>query len=638
MLLLIIASCDVYNYAARYLMDEVVQGKKMERNLLESLRYLWEKRAVQPDEARVKIGFRFYVVQLDDEGYPAILYGDTTYPVYEDEASGKEYVDLDASGQPSTQKGFQKEYVKNLSHQSFLLEESILLNFYIHYLFGVIWLFGLFKDILGFLKSSTSSKTVSPKAREQAAKKLLAKIKVLIDKGKHAQLIEILTDSENRGLLHSKLDRLDIHLGKAYLQLGEFEKGISILKRFSGRFKNDEESKVIIGEYYSKNRQHARIQDISYLLAYLETTEDVDFMSWLVKFVFKYKLSDRHTVRGLVKICATEAATAELRGYVLEAISQWDQIDSVGEEFFQNCKMADPDNPRPRTILAEIKLASGRFDEALDELEELLNLDYENQKIHEMLYTIYDLKGQLNDLFLIYTNVLEEYPDETIAVAQQRKIQMSPDFDHSDIDRDSKLSLAELLDRRKKGDSAAEQSILRKYERRLTIMFTDIKGYTAMTESQSVVETMAILQESDDIILPLIARHEGEVIKKIGDAYMARFESSESAIMAAIQIQQSIRKNNLRREKDGKISWHIRIGLNTGDVIMKDGDVFGDVVNVASRVESQALVDGVFCTAATRDDVSSEKFKFVTHQSKKLKGKLEAMDLFSVVFDLNGSV
>ena len=147
---------------------------------------------------------------------------------------------------------------------------------------------------------------------------------------------------------------------------------------------------------------------------------------------------------------------------------------------------------------------------------------------------------------------------------------------------------------------------------------------------------MAILQESDDIISPLISKHEGEIIKKIGDAFMAKFESSESAIMAAIQIQQAIQKNNDRREKDGKITWHIRIGLNTGHVIVKDGDVFGDAVNVASRVESLALVDGVFCTASTKDDVTSDRFTFIRHQAKKMKGKLEAMDLFSVVFDVRG--
>ena len=120
----------------------------------------------------------------------------------------------------------------------------------------------------------------------------------------------------------------------------------------------------------------------------------------------------------------------------------------------------------------------------------------------------------------------------------------------------------------------------------------------------------------------MIDKIEGVIIKKIGDAYMARFDSPDSAIVAAVQIQQSIKLNNDRREDENKITWHIRIGLNTGNVILKDGDLFGDAVNVASRVESLALVDGVFCTLATCEAVSNSKVQFIKHQSKKLKGKL----------------
>ena len=138
-------------------------------------------------------------------------------------------------------------------------------------------------------------------------------------------------------------------------------------------------------------------------------------------------------------------------------------------------------------------------------------------------------------------------------------MQLDPSFDQLKADQNSNLSLEELLDKRKKGDADAEQSILKKYERQLTIMFTDIQGYTAMTESQPVVETMAILQESEDIIAPIILKHEGVIIKKIGDAYMARFDSPDSAVIAAVQVQQAIKLNNERRESESKITWHIEL-------------------------------------------------------------------------------
>lgn len=626
---------DAYLYSSRYLLSEVVDSNPVERTYVDAFKYLIQNRDVSPQNSRIKIGLRSYPIELDADGYPAITFKGKSYPVYEDEDRGQEYVDLDNSGNPSTEEGSEKAYAESLSHQDFFLRDSILLTFYIHYVLLAWWIIGLLKVFKG-LFTSQNSKVVTAKSREKSAKKVLSRIDVLIKKGRHSELIETLTNPENRRLLHGEIEQFDINLGQSYLELGHNEKAVSVLKRYANRFSEDQEAKVILGEYFSKHRQSARIEDMPFLLAYLDKTEDIDFINWWLSLVMKYKLTDRKTIRGLVKVCSTEAGTSELREYVLEVLSEQKPSDEIGEEFYTSCKQLAPEDPRPRIMLAELKLSAGKFDEVLDELEELLNLDYENQRVHEMLYMIYDLKGQLNDLYLIYSNVLQEYPDEPIAVSQQRKIQTSPDFDSLRIDQDSNLSLAELLEKRKKGDAAAEQSILRKYEKFLTIMFTDIQGYTAMTESQSVVETMAILQESDDIISPLINKHEGEVIKKIGDAFMAKFESSESAITAAIQIQQAIQKNNDRREKDGKITWHIRIGLNTGHVIVKDGDVFGDAVNVASRVESLALVDGVFCTASTKDDVTSDRFTFIRHQAKKMKGKLEAMDLFSVVFDARG--
>ncbi len=628
---------DILLYCSRHLTEEVINGSTVEREIADALKYLWAERLSTPELSRIKIGFRYYSINLDSDGYPAIEYSGTSYPVYEDEQSAQEYLDLDSSGNPTTNETLTKAYAERLTHQSFLLNESIAFTFFIHYFLGLIWILGFFQDLINAFKISNAGvKAGSKKSREKTIKKLLNKIETLIQKGDNRKIVETLMSSETRELLGNRLERFGLDLGRSQLAIGQSEDAIPILKRYASRFKDNYDAKVLIGKYFSENRKKARIQDMPYLLAFLDTSEDVDFMSWLAKLAIKYKSNDRRTIRGLVKICSSEAVTPELQEHVLGVLSEYQEIDDVGEEFYENCKLSDAENPQPRVKLAEAKLASGRFEEALDELEELLNLDYENQKVHNMLFTIYQLKEQLNDLFLIYSTVLQDYPDEPIAIAQQRKMQLDPSFDQEKADQNSSLSMEELLDKRKKGDVDVEKSILKKYERQLTIMFTDIQGYTAMTESQSVVETMAILQDSEDIIPPIIVKHEGVVIKKIGDAYMARFDSSDSAVMAAVQIQQAIKLNNDRREAENKITWHIRIGLNTGNVILKDGDLFGDAVNVASRVESLALVDGVFCTLATCEAVSNTKVQFIKHQAKKLKGKLEVMDLFSVAFDPNG--
>ena len=635
-LLSLVLIVDVLLYCSRHLTEEVIGGSTIERGLGDAIKYLWEERLSTPESSKIKIGYRYYSINLDVDGYPAIEYSGQSYPVYEEDGSAEEYLDLDSSGKPTIDETSTKAYAQRMSHQDFLMNESITNNFFIHYLIVILWLFGFFQDIKNAFKiSRTGVKASSAKSRDKMIKKLLGKIQVTLRKGNNQKIVDLLTNSETRELLGNRLEQFGLDLGKSQFALGQFEEAIPTLKRVVSRSKDNYDAKVLIGKYFAENRKQARIQDMPYLLAFLDTSEDVDFMRWLASLAMKYKSNDRRTIRGLVKICSSEAVTPELQEHVLKVLGEYQEIDDVGEEFYENCKLSDPENPQPRVMLAEAKLSSGRFEEALDELEELLNLDYENQKVHDMLFTIYQLKEQLNDLFLIYSKVLEDYPEEPIAVAQQRKMQLDPSFDQLKADQNSNLSLEELLDKRRKGDTNAEHSILKKYERQLTIMFTDIQGYTAMTESQPVVETMAILQESEDIIAPIVSKHEGVIIKKIGDAYMARFDSPDSAIVAAVQIQQSIKLNNDRRESENKITWHIRIGLNTGNVILKDGDLFGDAVNVASRVESLALVDGVFCTLATCEAVSNSKVQFIKHQSKKLKGKLEAMDLFSVVFDLN---
>lgn len=628
---------DVFLYSSRHLTTELIGGSTVERGVVDALKYFWDERLVVPESSKIKIGHRYYSIILDDEGYPAIEYSGKSYPVYEDDNSAEEYVDLDKSGNPTVDETSSKAYAERMSHQNFFMNESMVLNFFIHYILALFWIYGLFQDIKNAFKiRRTGVKSNSIKSRDKMIKRQLGKIEALLAKGNDEKIVEVLTNKENRELLGNRLEKYALELGKSQLALGMYDDAIPTLKRFVSRSKDNHEAKILIGKYLSENRKQARIQDMPYLLAFLETSEDVDFMGWLAKLAIRYKSNDRRTIRGLVKICSSDAVTPELQEHVLKVLSEYQEIDHVGEEFYENCKASDPGNPQPRVMLAEAKLSSGRFEEALDELEELLNIDYENQKVHDMLYTIYQLKEQLNDLYLIYSTVLQDYPEEPIAVSQQRKMQLDPSFDQLKADQNSNLSLEELLDKRKKGDADAEQSILKKYERQLTIMFTDIQGYTAMTESQPVVETMAILQESEDIIAPIILKHEGVIIKKIGDAYMARFDSPDSAVIAAVQVQQAIKLNNERRESESKITWHIRIGLNTGNVILKDGDLFGDAVNVASRVESLALVDGVFCTAATCEAVSNSKVQFIKHQAKKLKGKLEAMDLFSVVFDPNG--
>ena len=127
-------------------------------------------------------------------------------------------------------------------------------------------------------------------------------------------------------------------------------------------------------------------------------------------------------------------------------------------------------------------------------------------------------------------------------------------------------------------------------ERRLSaIMFSDIKGFSRMMgEDQEA--TLRLLDEHNEIITPIIKRHKGKVLKFIGDAILSNYDSAVDATRAGVEIQATLRK--LNREKPDAEKIIIRIGIHIGDVVMKGGDIFGDGVNVAARIEPLAEPGG----------------------------------------------
>jgi class 3 adenylate cyclase len=515
-------------------------------------------------------------------------------------------------------------------------EATYLKKFYIPHALAFLFLLMLLKDVFSAISEKAAERASSPKARQKEVEKIVAQVESLSNKGKHEKVIKILDSKETRSKLGREMEKLDLFLGRAQIATGDPEQGLNQLKKYARTFKDDEDAAKEIGQYFADNKEAARQQDLPFLLAYLEDNDDADFMKFVAEFALKHKAGSKGSLKGLIKICDAGHAPEELWEFILENLMKLETTDDVAMDFYESMKKKDPENAKPVLMLAEAKMASGDFDGALDELESLLNLDYENQRVHDMLFTIYQLKEKINDLYQIYNTILEQVEDEPIAMAQQRKIQQEPGFNSDLASSRQNLSLEELLAMRKDGDASVENDIMKKYERKLTIMFSDIKGYTRMTESQSPLETMQILQESDDIFLPIFKKHEGTLIKKIGDAFMARFDSADSALIACMQIQQAIHLNNKKREEAGKIRWEVRIGLNTGNVIVKDGDVYGDAVNVASRVESSGEANEVFCTEDTVNSVVNKKLQFQKRDLKKVKGKADAIQLYSAVFDLEG--
>jgi adenylate cyclase len=133
--------------------------------------------------------------------------------------------------------------------------------------------------------------------------------------------------------------------------------------------------------------------------------------------------------------------------------------------------------------------------------------------------------------------------------------------------------------------------VLPEKQRRLAaIMFTDMVGYTALGQRNENL-SIALVEEQRKLIRPILARHSGREVKTIGDAFLVEFASALDAVRCAYDIQRATREFNVSLPEDKRI--HLRVGLHLGDVVESRGDISGDAVNVASRIEPLAEDGGV---------------------------------------------
>ena len=169
-----------------------------------------------------------------------------------------------------------------------------------------------------------------------------------------------------------------------------------------------------------------------------------------------------------------------------------------------------------------------------------------------------------------------------------------------------------------------------KSKRRLAaIMFTDMVGYTALGQKNEAL-SLSVLERQRSLIRPVLARHSGNEVKTIGDAFLAEFASALNAVRCAYDIQRSIREINTSLPDEERL--HIRIGIHVGDILESRGDISGDAVNVASRIEPLAEDGGVCLTRQVHDHVQNKfELSLVSMGSRTLKGVNSPVELYQMV-------
>ena len=124
-------------------------------------------------------------------------------------------------------------------------------------------------------------------------------------------------------------------------------------------------------------------------------------------------------------------------------------------------------------------------------------------------------------------------------------------------------------------------------QRRLAaILAADVVGYSRLMSANEVGTLAGLKAHRRELVDGKIAEHQGRIVKVTGDGMLVEFPSVVNAVACAAEIQRTMRKRNADVPEDRRIEF--RIGVNLGDIIVEDDDIFGDGVNVAARIESIA--------------------------------------------------
>jgi class 3 adenylate cyclase len=188
--------------------------------------------------------------------------------------------------------------------------------------------------------------------------------------------------------------------------------------------------------------------------------------------------------------------------------------------------------------------------------------------------------------------------------------------------------LGKLLEERER----LEEIISRKFTKRVTIMFTDMKGSSSIAETEGDMVSRYLIKKHNDILFPIIKENGGVLVKTMGDGTLSYFEDARDAVYTAMKIQISI--DSFNHSRPTKTALQIRIGLNTGTGIVEKSDIFGDAVNVASRFQTMATPGEIYISENTYNSLIDKDEFYCTHnRTTKLREMRGIYKVFKVFWD-----
>jgi adenylate cyclase len=144
----------------------------------------------------------------------------------------------------------------------------------------------------------------------------------------------------------------------------------------------------------------------------------------------------------------------------------------------------------------------------------------------------------------------------------------------------------------------------RKNCRLAAIMAVDVVGYCGLVGADEVRTLARVRAHLVELVEPLIAEYHGRVVKRTGDGALVEFGSTVDAVECAVAIQNGMAEREAARPEDQRVRY--RIGINMGEIVLEDGDIFGNVVNVAARLQEVAEAGGICVSASVQEQVRTK--------------------------------
>ena len=159
-----------------------------------------------------------------------------------------------------------------------------------------------------------------------------------------------------------------------------------------------------------------------------------------------------------------------------------------------------------------------------------------------------------------------------------------------------------------------------------TVLFTDVEGSTALTNRLGDAKARELLRQHERMVRQALKAHGGSEVKTMGDGFMASFSSATKALECAIAIQRGFAQHNESADEPIKV----RVGLNAGEPIAEDDDLFGTAVNRAARITAAAKGGEILVANVVRELAEGKDILFADRGEANLKGFDESVRLFEV--------